>query len=91
MGTKQTLRGAQPVSASAIPMHLEISAEIPRAFIGGRSPRASKAFGGANEKSFPAGFEPVFELHWSANTYLIQQFFFLRLSNRRAGLLGMAP
>ena len=79
MGTSRTLRGEQPVSASAIPA-LRDAAETPRALSDGEVQGLVKAFGEATRRAIQAGFDGV-ELH-GANTYLIQQFFSPH-SNRR--------
>ncbi|WP_414839547.1 NADH-dependent flavin oxidoreductase [Carnobacterium sp. TMP28] len=79
MGTSTTLRGEQPVSASAIPA-LRETAEMPRALSDEEVKELVKAFGEATRRAIQAGFDGV-ELH-GANTYLIQQFFSPH-SNRR--------
>lgn len=79
MGTSRTLRGEQPVSASAIPA-LRDAAETPRVLSDGEVQELVKAFGEATRRAIQAGFDGV-ELH-GANTYLIQQFFSPH-SNRR--------
>ncbi|SEL22303.1 2,4-dienoyl-CoA reductase [Carnobacterium iners] len=79
MGTSTTLRGEQPVSASAIPA-LRETAEVPRALSDEQVHDLVKAFGQATRRAIQAGFDGV-ELH-GANTYLIQQFFSPH-SNRR--------
>jgi 2,4-dienoyl-CoA reductase-like NADH-dependent reductase (Old Yellow Enzyme family) len=79
MGTSRTLRGEQPVSASAIPA-LRDAAETPRALLDEEVQELVKAFGEATRRAIQAGFDGV-EVH-GANTYLIQQFFSPH-SNRR--------
>lgn len=84
MGTSSTLRGEQPVSASAIPA-LRDNAEMPRALSDEEIQELVKAFGDATRRAIQAGFDGV-ELH-GANTYLIQQFFSPH-SNRREDYWG---
>ena len=84
MGTRSTLRGEQPVSASAIPA-LRDSAETPRALSDEEVHEMVKAYGEATRRAIQAGFDGV-ELH-GANTYLIQQFFSPH-SNRREDSWG---
>ncbi|MGB6179521.1 NADH-dependent flavin oxidoreductase [Carnobacterium sp.] len=84
MGTSSTLRGEQPVSASAIPA-LRESAETPRALSSDEVHELVRAFGEATRRAIQAGFDGV-ELH-GANTYLIQQFFSPH-SNRREDYWG---
>src|SRR5690625_2410109 len=79
MGTASSLRGVQPVSASAIPP-LRENAEVPRALPEEEVYELVEAFGEATRRVIEAGFDGV-ELH-GANTYLIQQFFSPH-SNRR--------
>src|SRR5690625_130302 len=79
MGSKRTLRGLQPVSASAIPA-LREGAEIPRELPADEVYELVEAFGEATRRAIQAGFDGV-EIH-GANTYLIQQFFSPH-SNRR--------
>ncbi|QQP70547.1 NADH-dependent flavin oxidoreductase [Carnobacterium sp. CS13] len=79
MGTSSTLRGEQPVSASAVPA-LRDFAETPRALSDQEVRELIKAYGEATRRAIQAGFDGV-ELH-GANTYLIQQFFSPH-SNRR--------
>lgn len=84
MGTSRTLRGEQPVSASAIPA-LRDAAETPRTLSDEEVQELVKAFGEATRRAIQAGFDGV-ELH-GANTYLIQQFFSSH-SNRREDYWG---
>lgn len=79
MGTSSTLRGEQPVSASAVPALRDFS-EVPRALSDQEVRELIKAYGEATRRAIQAGFDGV-ELH-GANTYLIQQFFSPH-SNRR--------
>lgn len=79
MGSKRTLRGLQPVSASAVPAPRE-GAEIPRELPAEEVYELVEAFGEATRRAIQAGFDGV-EIH-GANTYLIQQFFSPH-SNRR--------
>ena len=79
MGTSSTLRGEQPVSASAIPAVRDF-AETPRALSDEEVRELVTAYGEATRRAIQAGFDGV-ELH-GANTYLIQQFFSPH-SNRR--------
>lgn len=79
MGSRETLKGQQPVSASAI-APLRENAEEPRALEGHEVRELIHAFGEATRRAIAAGFDGV-ELH-GANTYLIQQFFSPH-SNRR--------
>ncbi|MBU5594316.1 NADH-dependent flavin oxidoreductase [Amphibacillus sp. MSJ-3] len=72
MGSARTLRGLQPVSASAIAAMRE-NAEIPRALADEEIHDIIEAFGQATRRAILAGFDGV-EIH-GANTYLIQQFF----------------
>lgn len=79
MGSSTTLRGLQPVSASAVPA-LRENAEIPRELPDHEVRELVEAFGEATRRAIQAGFDGV-EIH-GANTYLIQQFFSPH-SNRR--------
>lgn len=79
MGSRNTLKGAQPVSASAV-APLRDNAEEPRALEEEEVTELVQAFGDATRRAIEAGFDGV-ELH-GANTYLIQQFFSPH-SNRR--------
>lgn len=79
MGPSSTLKGEQPVSASAIPA-LRDYAETPRALTDQEVREVIEAYGQATRRAIQAGFDGV-ELH-GANTYLIQQFFSPH-SNRR--------
>lgn len=79
MGTTRTLRGLQPVSASAVPPVRE-DAETPRELADEEVRDIIEAFGDATKRAIEAGFDGV-EIH-GANTYLIQQFFSPH-SNRR--------
>ena len=79
MGTRESLKGEQPVSASAI-APLRKGAEEPRALEEHEVTELIHAFGEATRRAIEAGFDGV-ELH-GANTYLIQQFFSPH-SNRR--------
>ncbi|MFJ7977992.1 NADH-dependent flavin oxidoreductase [Peribacillus sp. NPDC096379] len=79
MGPSSTLKGEQPVSASAIPA-LRDYAEKPRALTDQEVRELVEAYGQATRRAIQAGFDGV-ELH-GANTYLIQQFFSPH-SNRR--------
>jgi 2,4-dienoyl-CoA reductase-like NADH-dependent reductase (Old Yellow Enzyme family) len=72
MGSRQTLRGETPVSASEVPA-LRENAEIPRQLSEEEVEEMVKSFGEATRRAIEAGFDGV-ELH-GANTYLIQQFF----------------
>lgn len=72
MGSYKSLRGVQPVSASAIPADRE-DAETPRALTGIEVEELVQDFGEATRRAIQAGFDGV-EIH-GANTYLIQQFF----------------
>lgn len=84
MGASKSLRGLQPVSASAVPA-LRENAEVPRALSGEEVEFLVKDFGEATRRAIQAGFDGV-ELH-GANTYLIQQFFSPH-SNRRNDYWG---
>ena len=79
MGSRNTLKGAQPVSDSAV-APLRNNAEEPRALEEEEVTELVQAFGDATRRAIEAGFDGV-ELH-GANTYLIQQFFSPH-SNRR--------
>lgn len=72
MGSRRTLRGEQPVSASEVPAERE-HAEIPRQLSGEEVEEMVQSFGEATRRAIEAGFDGI-ELH-GANTYLIQQFF----------------
>ncbi|SDQ23516.1 NADH-dependent flavin oxidoreductase [Carnobacterium viridans] len=72
LGSKRTLRGEQPVSASAVPIDFE-GAEVPRALTDKEVRELVDAFGQATRRAIQAGFDGI-ELH-GANNYLIQQFF----------------
>lgn len=78
-GSVSTLRGLQPVSASAVASERE-GAETPRALADDEVRDIITAFGEATRRAIEAGFDGV-EIH-GANTYLIQQFFSPH-SNRR--------
>ncbi|WP_313467818.1 NADH-dependent flavin oxidoreductase, partial [Carnobacterium sp.] len=84
MGTSRTLRGEQPVSASAVPALRDFS-ETPRALSDEEVRELVTAYGEATRRAIQAGFDGV-ELH-GANTYLIQQFFSPH-SNRRDDFWG---
>lgn len=84
MTNTKVLRGAQPVSASAIPAERE-NAETPRALEENEILEIIESFKEASVRSYEAGFDGV-ELH-GANTYLIQQFFSPH-SNRREDQWG---
>ena len=84
MGSSKSLRGAQPVSASAV-APLRDNAEIPRELSGEEVEDLVKDFGEATRRAIQAGFDGV-EIH-GANTYLIQQFFSPH-SNRREDYWG---
>lgn len=79
MGSADSLRGIQPVSASAVPA-LRDNAEVPRELPDHEVRDLIEAFGEATRRAIQAGFDGV-EIH-GANTYLIQQFFSPH-SNRR--------
>ena len=79
LGSKRTLRGEQPVSASAIPLDIA-GAEVPRALSDAEVHELVDAFGQATRRAIQAGFDGI-ELH-GANNYMIQQFFSPH-SNRR--------
>lgn len=84
MGSRDTLKGVQPVSASAIPA-LRDDAETPRELPAEEVQELVTAFGEATRRAIQAGFDGV-EIH-GANTYLIQQFFSPH-SNRRTDEWG---
>lgn len=84
MESSRSLRGMQPVSASAVPAERE-DAEIPRALPEAEVEELVDAFAQATRRAIEAGFDGV-ELH-GANTYLIQQFFSPH-SNRRDDYWG---
>lgn len=84
MGSRETLKGVQPVSASAV-APLRDNAEEPRALEETEVTELVQAFGEATRRAIEAGFDGV-ELH-GANTYLIQQFFSPH-SNRRTDKWG---
>ena len=84
MGTASTLRGIQPVSASAIPAARE-GAETPRTLPDEEVHKLVEAFGETTRRVIQAGFDGV-EVR-GANTYLIQRFFSPH-SNRRDNHCG---
>lgn len=84
MGNRSTLKGVQPVSASAVPA-LREGAETPRELSTTEVQELVSAFGEATRRAIQAGFDGV-EIH-GANTYLIQQFFSPH-SNRRTDEWG---
>ena len=84
MGSVKTLRGIQPVSASAV-SSLRDYAEIPRELSGEEVEELVQDFGEATRRAIQAGYDGV-EIH-GANTYLIQQFFSPH-SNRREDYWG---
>ncbi|MGP6146788.1 NADH-dependent flavin oxidoreductase [Jeotgalibaca sp. A122] len=84
MGSRETLKGLQTVSASAV-APLREKAEEPRALEEEEVEEVVNAFGEATRRAIEAGFDGV-ELH-GANTYLIQQFFSPH-SNRREDQWG---
>lgn len=84
MGTHDTLKGQQPVSASAVKA-LRDNAEMPLELSHAEVLDMINAFGEATRRAIEAGFDGV-ELH-GANTYLIQQFFSPH-SNRRTDEWG---
>lgn len=84
MGNAASLRGLQPVSASAVPA-VRKGAETPRELSEDEVWELVNAFGEATRRAIEAGFDGV-ELH-GANTYLIQQFFSPH-SNRRTDYWG---
>lgn len=69
----KTLRGVQPVSASAIKSVHPADAETPRALREEEIEEIIRDFGEATRRAILAGFDGV-ELH-GANTYLLQQFY----------------
>ena len=69
MGSKQNLRGEQPVGASEVPA-LRDNAETPRQLTGEEVEEMVRSFGEATRRAIEAGFDGI-ELH-GANTYLIQ-------------------
>ncbi len=71
--TRKVLRGAQPVSASAIAASYPADSDTPRAMTEAEIETTITAFGEATTRAIKAGFDGV-ELH-GANTYLLQQFF----------------
>lgn len=79
LGSKKTLRGLQPVSASPVAA-LREGAETPRGLADEEVRDIVESFGEATRRAIKAGFDGV-EIH-GANTYLIQQFFSPH-SNRR--------
>ena len=72
MGSRRSLRGERPVSASGVPA-LREDAEIPRELTDAEIEELVHSFGEATRRAIEAGFDGI-ELH-GANTYLIQQFF----------------
>ncbi|GCF92526.1 NADH-dependent flavin oxidoreductase [Enterococcus florum] len=84
MTNSQILRGAQPVSASAVAAERP-NAEVPRALESHEILRLIQSFKQATQRAIAAGFDGV-ELH-GANTYLLQQFFSPH-SNRREDQWG---
>lgn len=84
MGDRASLKGIQPVSASAVPS-LRKGAEEPRELPDAEVKELVEAFGEATRRAIQSGFDGV-ELH-GANTYLIQQFFSPH-SNRRTDHWG---
>lgn len=84
MGSYRSLRGMQPVSASAVPA-LRENAEVPRELSAEEVEEIVWDFGEATRRAIQAGFDGI-ELH-GANTYLIQQFFSPH-SNRRNDYWG---
>ena len=84
LGSKRTLRGEQPVSASAVPLDVE-GAEVPRELSDKEVHELIDAFGQATRRAIQAGFDGI-ELH-GANNYMIQQFFSPH-SNRREDQWG---
>jgi 2,4-dienoyl-CoA reductase-like NADH-dependent reductase (Old Yellow Enzyme family) len=67
------LRGAKPVSASAIAASYPVDSETPEELTDGEIAQIIADFGDATRRAIEAGFDGV-ELH-GANTYLLQQFF----------------
>lgn len=84
MEVSTSLRGLQPVSASAVPAERP-NAEVPRELTGAEVENLVQSFGEATRRAIEAGFDGV-ELH-GANTYLIQQFYSPH-SNRREDYWG---
>lgn len=84
MGSAKSLRGLQPVSASAVPP-MRDNAETPRELSGEEVEELVQDFGEATRRAIQAGFDGI-EIH-GANTYLIQQFFSPH-SNRREDYWG---
>ena len=84
MGSRDKLKGQQPVSASAVKA-LRDNAETPHELSHDEVLEMIKAYGEATRRAIQAGFDGV-ELH-GANTYLIQQFFSPH-SNRRTDEWG---
>lgn len=84
MEVSSSLRGLQPVSASAVPANRP-NAEVPRELPSVEVEELVKSFGEATRRAIQAGFDGI-ELH-GANTYLIQQFFSPH-SNRREDYWG---
>lgn len=84
MEVSSSLRGLQPVSASAIPAERP-NAQVPRELTDAEIENLVQSFGEATRRAIEAGFDGV-ELH-GANTYLIQQFFSPH-SNRRDDYWG---
>ena len=80
MGTKRTLRGIQPVSASAIPAARE-GAETPRALPDEEVRELVEAFGEATRRAIQAGFDGI-ELH-GANTYSNSTVFLSTLQSQK--------
>ena len=79
------LRGAQPVSASAVKAAFPADSQTPREMTAAEIDDLIVAFGEATRRAIAAGFDGV-ELH-GANTYLLQQFFSPN-SNRRTDKWG---
>lgn len=84
MGSYRTLRGVQPISASAV-APIRDHADTPRALPEEEVSELVADFYEATRRAILAGFDGV-ELH-GANTYLIQQFFSPH-SNRRVDYWG---
>lgn len=84
MSNSALLRGAEPVSASAIPAERP-RAEIPRELTEDEIEATINDFAKAAKRALKAGFDGV-EIH-GANTYLVQQFFSPH-SNRRKDRWG---
>ncbi|OJG92656.1 hypothetical protein RV15_GL003081 [Enterococcus silesiacus] len=83
--TSSILRGAQPVSASALKASYPADSELPRALTHEEILQIIKDFAEATRRAILAGFDGV-ELH-GANTYLLQQFF-SENSNQRSDEWG---